>query len=245
MAKLHQIIALAKGKKARAISGLTELHKLHQKTALLDGIARTYRPIKDDDAEKLPSESKKVQLRVSESIEKAKVILTDVIDIVATQDVANTEAFADVVVDGNIVIEHVPATHLLFLEKQLVDLHTFVSKLPTLDPSESWHHDDATDCYANESAETIRTKKIPRNNVKYDATDKHPAQVETWMEDVAVGYWSTTKFSGGILDSDRRAILARIIKLQEAVQTARGEANSIDVKNISIAKKFLSYVFDN
>ena len=29
-------------------------------------------------------------------------------------------------------------TYLLFLEKQLTDLHTFVKKLPVLDAAESW-----------------------------------------------------------------------------------------------------------
>ena len=243
MPKLHQIIALADGKKARAVSGLTELHKLHQKTDLLNGIARTYRPI-NDEGEKLPSEAKLVQLRISESIERARAILTDVIDIVATQDVANTTAFADVIVDGKTIIRHVPATHLLFLGKQLTDLHTFVAKFPVLDPAEKWSKNGDSGDYATQASESIRTKKVPRNNVKYDATDKHPAQVETWMEDVPVGYWSTIKYSGGIPDADRRAMLARIVKLQEAVRTARGEANSTEVENVSVAKDFLGYVFD-
>jgi hypothetical protein len=243
MTKLHQIVALANGKKLRAVSGLTELHKTVQKSAQLDGITKTYRTI-NEEGEQMPPEGKRVQLRVSEVIAKAKTILSDVIDIVATQDVSNTTAWADVVVDGKVIVSHVPAVHLLFLEDQLTDLHTFVSKFPTLDPADKWSYNAEMDCYATEPFEQIRTKKIPRNNVKYPATDKHPAQVETWMEDVAVGYWTTTKFSGGIPDAERRALLARIIKLQEAVVAARGEANSIEVKDVSVAKEFLGYIFD-
>ena len=245
--KLHQIIALANTKKAQGQANLTDLHKTLQRTALLDGIARTYRPINDDApaSERLPSESKKIQVRVSECIDRAKAILTEMIDLVATQDLANTEAFADVVVDGKVIVSHVPATHLLFLEKRLEDLVTFVTKLPTLDPAESWSKNAEMDCWATEPFETVKTKKVPRNNVKYEATKEHPAQVETWMEDVPVGFWSTTKFSGAIPDSDRRAMLARIRKLQDAVTKARGEANSIEVKDHPVAKAFLGYVFDN
>jgi len=43
-------------------------------------------------------------------------------------------------------VGHVPATYLLFLEKQLTDLHTLVSKLPVLDASETWVFDQAADC---------------------------------------------------------------------------------------------------
>ena len=131
--KLHQIIALANTKKAQGQSGFTELHKVLLKSALLSGIAKTYKPIDDDApaAERLPSEGTKVQVRVSECVEQARGILTEMIDMVATQDVANTTAFADVVVDGQIIVTHVPATHLLFLEKRLEDLVTFVTKFPT------------------------------------------------------------------------------------------------------------------
>ena len=245
MAKLHQIVALVKSKKAQAESGLTKLYHLLQKTDLLGGIARTYRPINDEDTDKLPSESKRVQLRIPEAIAQARDVLGPMIDLVAIQDVANTEAFADIAIDGTVIVAHVPATHLLFLEHRLEDLTTFVSKLPTLDPSEAWHVDDQEGCYATEPSETVRTKKTPRNNVKAVATKEHPAQVETWMEDVPVGRWMTTKFSGAIPEADRRQIVVRIRKMQDAVKTARCEANCIEVKDVSVAKNFLGYIFGN
>lgn len=40
--------------------------------------------------------------------------------------------------------------------------------------------------------------QVPRNHVKAEATDKHPAQVEVYHEDVPVGYWTTVKFSGAL-----------------------------------------------
>ncbi|MBA2680632.1 MAG: hypothetical protein H0U76_19830 [Ktedonobacteraceae bacterium] len=47
------------------------------------------------------------------------------------------------------------------LEKQLVDLHTFVRKLPVLDPSETWTLDSSADCWATEPVQTLKTKKVP------------------------------------------------------------------------------------
>jgi hypothetical protein len=34
--------------------------------------------------------------------------------------------------------------------------------------------------------------------VKAEATEKHPAQVEVYHEDVVVGQWKTVKFSGAL-----------------------------------------------
>jgi hypothetical protein len=77
-------------------------------------------------------------------------------------------------------------------------LHTFVTKLPVLDASESSVFDAGADCWATEPAQTAKTKKIPRNHVKAEATEKHPAQVEVYYDDVVVGTWRTVKFSGAL-----------------------------------------------
>jgi hypothetical protein len=195
MPKLNQIIAITAGKKSRAQKAITEVHHQLQKSALLDGIARTYRP-KDEEGEKFPAERKHVQLKVNDAITKVKDELTELFDVVATQDYANCVAKADVKVDGVVLLEKVPVTYLLFLEKQLVDLNTFVEKLPTLDPAETWKYSAEADCFTSESYETTKTKKVLKNHVKSEATKEHPAQVETYSEDVVVGYWTTTKFSG-------------------------------------------------
>jgi hypothetical protein len=152
-------------------------------------------------------------------------------------------AKADVVVDGQPLLRQVPATYLLFLEKQLVDLHTFVKKLPVLDASEAWNYDASADSWATEPVQTLRTKKTPRNHVKAEATDKHPAQVEVYYEDVTVGYWRTVKFSGALPAQRVNELLARVEKLQEAVKFAREEANSIEVEEQKVGGVFLDYLF--
>ena len=135
MARLNQIIAIEKGVKSRSFQELTEAHQELQKPALLSGIARTYRP-KDEEGEQFPPESTRVQIRADDVIRQTVRVLTQLFDVTATKDWANTRARADVVVDGQTLLTQVPATYLLFLEKQLVDLHTFVKKLPVLDAAE-------------------------------------------------------------------------------------------------------------
>jgi len=242
MPKLNQIIALSAGKKSQAHKAITEAYQGLQKTAPLEGISRSYKP-RDDDGEQLPSEKKLVQLKVKDTIRTVSAALTELFDVVATQDHANCQAKANIVVDGTTLLKGVPVTTLLFLEKQLVDLHTFVDKLPTLDPGEAWEYSPDVDHYASEPYQTTKTKKVLKNHVKAEATKEHPAQVETYTEDVIVGYWTTVKFSGAIPAREKNEILARVHKLQEAVKCAREEANAVEVEVRKIAGPVLQYLF--
>ena len=242
MPKLNQIIAIAAGKKSQAHKTITDAYQNLQKSGLLDGISRTYKP-KDDEGEQLPAEKKLVQQKVRDVTGSVIAALTELFDVVATQDYANCLAKASVVVDGVAVLKDVPVTTLLFLEKQLVDLHTFVEKMPTLDPAEAWSYSPDVDHYVSESYQTTKTKKVLKNHVKAEATKEHPAQVETYTEDVVVGYWTTVKFSGAIPARERNEILDRVRKLQEAVKCAREEANNTEVELKKIGAAVLQFVF--
>jgi hypothetical protein len=242
MPKLNQIIAITAGKKSQAQKTITEAHQSLQKATLLEGIHRTYKP-KDDDGEHLPAEKKLVQLKVGDAIRTVAAALTDLFDIVATQDRANCQAKANIVVENTTVLKDVSVTTLLFLEKQLVDIHTFVEKLPTLDPGESWEYSPDVDHYVSEPYQTTKTKKVLKNHVKAEATKEHPAQVDTYTEDVVVGHWTTIKFSGAMPARMKNEVLDRVRKLQEAVKCAREEANSMEVQPVKIGAAVLQYVF--
>lgn len=242
MTKLNQILAVEKGVKSKSDRELTDYHHRVQKAALLSGISRSYQP-KDDDGEQLPPESTRVQVNVEAVLDDVSKTLTRLFDVTATKDFGNVKAKADVVVDGVVLVEDAPVPYLLFLEKQLVDLVTFVRKLPTLDPSENWTVDTASDSFKADITKTVRTKKVPRNHVKAPATDKHPAQVELYYEDVSVGYWSTVKFSGALPAARVRELAERVDKLQAAVKFAREEANATEIDDQHIGEGVFGYLF--
>ncbi|MET0415581.1 MAG: hypothetical protein ABW022_06130, partial [Actinoplanes sp.] len=122
-------------------------------------------------------------------------------------------------------------------------LHTFVKKLPVLDAAESWQRDDSTDSWRTEPVRTNRTKKVPRNHVKAEATEKHPAQVEVYYEDVTVGYWTTVKFSGALPAKRVNEILDRVLALQTAVKFAREEANNTEAVDQKVGAAVFGYLF--
>ncbi len=242
MAKLNQIIAIEKGTKSETSRVITDSYHFLQKEALLSGISRTYKP-RDEDGDQLPDENSKVQVKVQDEVKKFTTALTKLFDITLTKDSANSEARANIEIDGKVLLTNVPITTLLFLEKQLVDLHTYVKKLPTLSPAEEWKFDNATNVFRTESFKTTKTKKVLRNHVKAQATDKHPAQVDVFSEDCVIGDYSTTRFSGALPAKDVSEFLTRVEQLQRAVKFSREEANSIDAPEQQCGQKIFDFVF--
>lgn len=242
MVLLHQVLALEPGVRSRSDKALTELHRKLGKDQLLSGLTRNYEP-RDAEGERLPGEQTKVQVKADEALTVAAEAFTAMFDVVATKDFGNLEAIADVVVDGETLVQGAPATYLLWLEKKLADLHTFVSKLPTLDPAESWTYDGNSGAFRTDVLQSTRTKKVPRNHVKAEATDRHPAQVDVYYEDVIVGDWKTVKFSGKLPADRVRELLSRVEKVQDAVKAARQEANTVEVEQVKVGGKIFDYVF--
>lgn len=240
--KLNQVLAIEKGVKSASYNTLTALDKKAQKSALYDGRARTYAPI-DDEGEVFPPESQRVQLRSQEVLRQIQDTLTEYFDIVFTKDSSNLEAVADVRVDGKVILERVPVTYLLFLEKQLTDLRTMVGRMPVLDPAETWVWDDGQSAFRTEPVKSAKTKKLPRNHVKAEATEHHPAQVEVYHEDVVVGYWTNIKYSGALSQVRKDQLLDRVEKLLKAVKMAREHANSIEVDRQKVADFVFGFVF--
>lgn len=241
-ARLNQVIAIENGAKTTAHERLTSLYQLLAKHALLSGISRTYQP-RQEDGDPLPPEQTRVQIRAEDSLEECAAILTDLFDVTATREWANSKAVADIVVGGETLLKAVPITYLLFLEKKLVDLHTFVSKLPVLDQAETWHRDTAQNAWATEPTQSVRTKKIPRTLVKAEATDHHPAQVDVWHEDVPVGDWRQVKYSGAMEATRVRELVRRVEELQRAVKFSREQANSIEAPPVETGKPLFAFLF--
>lgn len=247
MPKLHQIVALAEGKKTRAQTTITKVYRDVQKStgdsSPYTGFEKTYQPLDEVNGDKYPNESKRVQARVQESLKEAIDTWTDLWDTLLTQDIANQNATSNITVEGATLALEIPVTHLMWLEKQLTEVANVIEKLPTLDNAHEWEYSKQADAYVTPPIQTIKTKKIPVPLVKAPATDKHPAQVEVYNEDRTVGHWTTRHFSGAIEAKAKREYLERVRKLQEAVKVARTKANDIDAKEVKQAQGLLNYIF--
>lgn len=248
--RLNQITAIVKDTKDKGQSALTQVYHTLQRAdtrenSPLSGIVRTFQAINDDEAERRPDESTLVQLQVESLLKEVSTALVTMYDAVATQEWGNTKARADIVLsDGTVLLSDVPPTYLLFLEKKLTDLHTVFSKLPTLPVSEQWERDPDSGNMVTQPVQTRVTKKIPKHEVVVPPTDKHPAQVHQYTEDVTVGHWTTRKFSGSISTTRKNVLLARVDELTKAVKMAREAANHLQVQQVKVGETIMDYLLN-
>lgn len=228
MPKLNQILAIEKGVKSKVHSQISEIYKIIQRKNIFDGFTRTYQAI-DEDGESLPPENSKVQCIAPEVLEFLAKEMEEYFDVTYKKDLTNCLAVVDVKIKDQVFLEKVPATYLLFLEKQLNDIRTFINTLPTLDESVEWTLDSKVGVYKSETVKTHRNKKVQKPIVLYPATDKHPAQTNLITEDVLAGYWNQQKFSGALSKKDKENLIEKVETILKAVKMAREEANSVDV----------------
>ena len=242
LVKLNQIVAVEKGAKERVHKELTTLYQSMNKVEPMSGISREYRPVSDD-GEKLPPENKYVQVNVMDKLARMRAILTDIFDITLTKDFANTVAVADVIVDGVVILSQVPATHLLYLEKQLVDVRTVLAALPKLDPAEKWTWDEQQGFFKSDPVQTSRSKKttewvvVPGSGVPEKGV---APQIKEVSNDVLAGYWTTVKFSATMEPTRIAELVQKTETLLRAVKFAREQANTTEVEQ----KKEGSAIFD-
>ena len=243
MGKLNQIIAVEKSVKSQAHGKFSDLYKIIQKEDLFNGMVKTYAK-KDDSGDDLPQEKKKVQFTVTEMLRKAQLSVDELLTVTARKDWTNCTAKGSVTVDGKVIIKDAPISFLLFLEKTLTEVRTFVIALPTLDNTEVWTKDTNSGMYVSAPITTHRTHKAQMPIVLYDATAEHPAQTQLITKDILVGHWQQIKQSGAVPATEKDQLVERVDKILRATKEAREEANTQDeVKIPDIGESVFGYIF--
>lgn len=240
--KLASVVAIEKGVKQRANKNLGDAHKTLQKVDLFKGMFREYAPIDDEDTDKLPSETKPIIARVDELMAGVADEFAQLWNVTATKDMGNTAATADVVVDDQVLIAAAPVPYLLFMEKQLRDVVAIISDIPVLDANEEWSIDTNTNLWKSKPLETMRTKKVPKSHVLYEATTEHPAQVQVFTEDINVGRWTRVASSSAIPPTIKKDLVDRAEKVLDAIKSAREEANAKEIPQQKVAAPVLNWI---
>jgi hypothetical protein len=241
-AKLHELLAVEPDLRGTAEKVLAERRQTFtKKTALFQGQHRSYQPV-DDEGERFADEHSALSSTVAAQLDYTRKMVGKYWDAVAQKEKTNTAASANVEVGGQVFLENAPATLLLALEGKLKQLRQTYETIPTLDPSEDWTWDDDTRSHKAEPKDTYKTKRVFKNHVRAPATDKHPAQVDTYQEDTRVGTWTTRKQSGLITPAEKSDLLGRIDTLVQAVKQARQRANDQKVETITVSDKIFDFV---
>lgn len=252
--RLSAVVATAKTAKQRGTEALDHVDRsagVRGDQSPLTGLSRVNKPVADDGIA-LPDQKSQVQYTVEDLLKGLIPAAADMMDVVATQEYGNALVRADVKVGETVLIKGAPVGYLLFLERQLVSLHTLVSRLPTLDPSESWDWNEeagANGAWASQPRDTKSTSKVtkvlqlaPPVISTTAGVANIAAQVTTYTDDVHTSTWTTIKFSGALRGDRKRGLIERVELLQKAVKTAREEANSSRVDEVKVGETILNWL---
>lgn len=192
-----------------------------------------------------PEEHKAMDTTVQDKLDYQKKHIVRYLDAVLQKETANQTATADIMVDGVTIAANVPVAFLLNLEKKLDQIKQVYRAIPTLPPSIDWIKDESkgANVYRRKyPEEQLKTEKMFKVQVLYDATKEHPAQVEKIPETKNVGKYIRHVWTGVMSPAEKSAVLERIDKLQRAVKKARQRANSIEFEHVGIGTALFDYI---
>lgn len=248
MSKLHELLAVERDLKNQAEKATADLaNTFEKKRQHFAGLLQTFNPLEED---KPPMVESVVELQttVPREINWLRPFVTKALDAGYQVAEANTNARGDIILeDGTVLAEKVPATALLELEKRCAELFAFLKQIPTVDPAKGFAPDaeKGDDVFQARPLDKPRTKKENKVVTLFQGNDKHPPQVQVFVEDVPTGTIHLQEWSGLITTARKADLLTRIEDLTRATKQARSRANEqeIDVLKVKVGKKILDWLF--
>lgn len=243
--KLHELLAVEQDRKHKANQTIGEAKSTFTKREdYFDGMLKKYVPM-EENSEQIPDEVKEMVTTVKDKLDKVAETIITAIDAHISKEETNTsqEARAELIV-GETNLGKFSATALLALESHLSRIKDMYQAIPVLDSTRKWDFDKKDSVYKSEEVK-FRSVKRPKVIVKYEATEKHPAQTELLYLDFQVGKYETTYSSGKITSTQKVTLIKRIDDLLEAVKVARSKANHAEVNNIKIGQKLFDFIHES
>ncbi|WP_027003718.1 hypothetical protein [Hugenholtzia roseola] len=241
--KLHELLAIEQDRKNKANESVGEAKKTFLKNdPYFDGMIKKYVSL-EEEAEQIPDESKELVKTVKQQLEEVQQNIVAALDATVSKEETNASntAKAELIVEDT-HFGTFSATTLLALEAQLNRILDLYQAIPILDSTRKWHFDNQRNIFKTDEEVKFRSVKRPKVIVKYEATDKHPAQTELLNLDFQVGKYETTYFSGKVSVAQKNEMVRRIEKLLEAVKVARAKANNVEVVKTYLGKKIFDYI---
>jgi hypothetical protein len=225
---------------------LAEAKKGFAERSKYEGMTRNYQP-NEEDGDPIAPDRKELVTTVQDKLDYLKKYIVKLLDYEAVKDCTNADANAkaDLVVDGVVIGENLPATLLLQLEKRLREIRDVYASAPTLDLSKEWKNTGEKYRYKLGPITTYKSEKKVVPVVLYEATKEHPAQVKESTKDLVVGTYETMYFTGAIHPRLKSEWLERLDILIESCKVARTEANEVDLVKSNIGTKLLEFVHKN
>lgn len=245
-AKLHQLIAVEPDLAARSRKFREDTIKVfREKQNLFEGSIKTLTWFDEGEKTEYPDEHQHMTDTVADQLKFYADSEIPYLDAVCQKDSTNQMAVADLIVDGETITQKLPATFLLGLESKLVAMRELYAYIPTLKVGLEWKQsmDKGEGVFELvHPEETLRTAKKFKHQVLVGPTDKHPAQIEKWEEQVPVGKFTKLRWCSCFTSAKKAAILTKLDKLIMAVKQARQRANNTPIVDAHIGQKLFDYI---
>lgn len=246
MEKLHELLAIEGDREGNYKRVMEEaVITFTKKTDHFVGQIRRLEMFDQAEQDLNTEERKELVTTVKDKLNYVQESVVQYLDIVLRKELTNQLATADLIIDGVMLATKLPATFLLGLETKFKNIRAMYETLPTLDPGIKWVEDAKLGKNVYITAypdEKFKTAKKFQHQVLVAPTDKHPAQVEKWEEQIPVGKYTTTAWSGKISPAEKSALLGKIDKLIQAAKQARMRANNIDAIDRQVGKVLCDYI---
>jgi hypothetical protein len=241
MTTLGQIVGIHKGTRHSVQSQFDAAYHTLQKGDLFTGFDKIHTPLEGNLQQ--PADGRRVQANAHEILTGLEPLL---MDLTLTKDVADTEATADVVVDGSVLLADVPVSHLLWLEKQAAHLLAVFQAIPVQSAAENWAtaNNLPVGQYRTDTVETESTRKNHEWITVVPNSPEHAAQIRENVQDVVSGHWRTVKYTAALPVAQRTELVARAGKLLDAIKMAVTEANHQTVTDEHEGAAIFGFLFD-
>jgi hypothetical protein len=249
MGKLHQVLAVESDAKNVMIKVLDEARKtFSQRSGHFNEERKSYLPLNEKDNDRPDEQYSPMVTTVSAKLDYIESPVEKAFDILLQKERANQIAKADIEVakgDGTKItlIQAVPVTVLVQMEKWLTELRNTYETIPTLDPAKKWIKSDTDEnVWCAEPVMTQRTRKEHEVITLHPGNDKHPPQTQLVQIDKVVGRWKTEVKSGALSPRQKSRVLAKIDAIITGVKIARAKANDIEVEDAHMGDAIFQFI---
>jgi len=251
--ELHEVLAVQGDLEANARRVLEEgKDTFNNRENLFEGRDRILKMFdeKDQNLEGAHAEHQEIATTVGAKLKYVQKPIGKHWDCLLQKESTNQNAKADVVIGKTVIAKDVPAGALVAFERELKEYRALLETIKTLAPNKKWVKDNdliAADGSKGIYRDDFKDKKLKtiqtiQHKVLVPPTEKHPAQLEKWKENVPVGEFTEERFSSKITPAEKSKLLAKVSALISAVKKARMRANKETVVKTAVSKSFFSFI---
>lgn len=254
-AQLHELLAAMGDLEARSNMNQQEgIETFNKRANHFMGMHRTLNMFNDDEnhLEAANAQHQELTSTVGAKLKYVRKAVSKWYDAFLQKESTNQAAVADLVVDGVVLAEGLPATFFLGMEKELKQLRKLYESVPTLQPGVKWERDEMLSAADNSKGvyrnatpvKKLKTKQTIAFKILVPPDQHHPAQVEKWTEQEPVGEFTEEVYSGMITPAEKSVMLNRISKLIVAVKRGRMRGNKAAIVKKAVGKTIFKYIHE-